>query len=88
VLVETGRADGAITVTVRDTGIGLPPAAGERIFDAFFTSKRGGLGMGLSISRSIVEAHGGRLWATGNADRGMSFTFNVPLAQDGSIAAA
>ena len=88
VLVQTGRADGAITVTVRDTGVGLPPAAGERIFDAFFTTKRGGLGMGLSISRSIVEAHGGRLWAAGNPDRGMSFTFSVPLAQDGSIAAA
>lgn len=88
VLVQTSRANGAIAVTVRDTGVGMPPAAGERIFDAFFTTKRGGLGMGLSISRSIVEAHGGRLWAADNPDRGMTFTFSVPLAQGGSVEAA
>jgi hypothetical protein len=57
-------------------------------FDAFFTTKRGGLGMSLSISRSIVEAHGGRLWATANRDRGMTFTFSLPLAPDRRVAAA
>ena len=88
VLVQTSRADGVIAVMVRDTGVGLPPAAGARIFDAFFTTKRGGLGMGLSISRSIVEAHGGRLWAADNPDRGMTFTFNLPVAQGGSVEAA
>jgi C4-dicarboxylate-specific signal transduction histidine kinase len=88
VLVQTSRANGAIAVTVRDTGVGLPPAAGERIFDAFFTTKRGGLGMGLSISRSIVEAHGGQLWAGHNPDRGMTFTFSLPLAQGGRVEAA
>jgi PAS domain S-box-containing protein len=79
VLLRTHRAEGAIAVTVRDSGIGPPPNAGDRIFDAFFTTKRGGLGMGLSISRSIIEAHGGRLWAADNPDRGMSFTFELPL---------
>ena len=79
VLVRTCRSNGAVEVTVRDTGVGLPPDAAARIFDAFFTTKRGGLGMGLSISRSIVEAHGGRLWAADNRDRGMSFTFSLPL---------
>ena len=79
VLVRTCRSNGAVEVTVRDTGVGLPPDTATRIFDAFFTTKRGGLGMGLSISRSIVEAHGGRLWAADNRDRGMSFTFSLPL---------
>lgn len=89
VLVQTRRGtDGAVEVAVRDTGIGVPPGAAARMFDAFFTTKRGGLGMGLSISRSIVEAHGGRLWAAGNRDRGMTFTFSLPLAHGTRVAAA
>jgi len=66
----------------------VSPAARERIFEAFFTTKAGGLGMGLSISRSIIEAHGGRLWATGNPDRGMTFGFTLPVKQRGEIRAA
>lgn len=88
VLLQTAQDGGALTVTVRDTGIGAPPQAGGRIFEAFFTTKHGGLGMGLSISRSIVEAHGGRLWAADNPDRGMTFSFSLPLARDRDAAAA
>jgi PAS domain S-box-containing protein len=89
VLLQTCRSiDGSIEVRVRDTGIGLAPEAAARIFDAFFTTKRGGLGMGLSISRSIIEAHGGRLWAADNRDRGMTFSFSLPLAHGRRVAAA
>jgi C4-dicarboxylate-specific signal transduction histidine kinase len=80
-LVKTACTDGSeVEVTVRDTGIGLPPDGAARIYDPFFTTKPRGLGMGLSISRSIVEAHGGRLRAMLNADRGTSFTFSLPLS--------
>ena len=65
---------------MRDTGVGLPAGGATRIFDAFYTTKRGGLGMGLSISRSIIEAHGGQLWASANRDRGTTFTFSLPRA--------
>jgi PAS domain S-box-containing protein len=65
-------------VTVEDTGTGLDPGAMPRIFDAFFTTKPGGMGMGLSICRSIVQAHGGRLWATGRDGAGTVFHFTLP----------
>ena len=64
---------GEVKITVRDSGIGFDPLSVERIFDAFHTTKSGGLGMGLSISRSIVESHGGRLWATANDGLGATF---------------
>ncbi|MGA3040266.1 MAG: ATP-binding protein [Bryobacteraceae bacterium] len=69
--------DGAL-VTVRDTGPGLPLFQPERIFGAFFTTKPDGLGMGLSISRTIIETHGGKLWATHTAD-GAIFQFRLPI---------
>jgi signal transduction histidine kinase len=62
---------------VRDSGIGFDPESAERIFDAFHTTKPGGLGMGLSISRSIVENHGGRLWAISNDGPGATFQFTL-----------
>jgi signal transduction histidine kinase len=59
-------------------GVGLPVENAERIFDAFFTTKAQGTGMGLSISRRIIESHGGRLWACANAERGATFQFTIP----------
>ena len=73
---------GAVEISVRDHGIGLTSDELAKIFDPFYTTKREGLGMGLPISRSIVEAHGGRLWAENNADRGATFYFTIP-AMDG-----
>lgn len=70
--------DGHILISVSDLGPGLPLEHGERIFDAFFTTKANGTGMGLSISRRIIESHGGRLWATANHGRGATFQFTLP----------
>jgi PAS domain S-box-containing protein len=67
-----------VLMSVNDTGVGLPPEQADRIFTAFFTTKPHGIGMGLSISRSIVESHGGRLWAADNFPRGASFWFSLP----------
>ena len=76
-----GRAE-SLHVAIRDSGPGMAQVALDRAFDAFYTTKPGGLGMGLSISRSIIEAHGGRLWATVNAPQGASFEFTLPAASD------
>jgi C4-dicarboxylate-specific signal transduction histidine kinase len=67
-----------ILVSVSDTGVGLPPQRADQVFNAFFTTKPHGTGMGLRISRSIVESHGGRLWAADNSPRGASFHFALP----------
>lgn len=69
-----------VAVSLRDTGIGLDPMLAERIFDPFFTTKPQGLGVGLAISRSIIEAHHGRLWATPNPDQGTTLNFTLPVA--------
>jgi PAS domain S-box-containing protein len=70
--------DGLLLLSVTDTGIGLPSEKPDRLFSAFYTTKPQGTGMGLAISRSIVEAHDGRLWATANAERGATFHFTLP----------
>jgi signal transduction histidine kinase len=67
-----------VLVSVSDTGVGLPPQQAEQIFNAFFTTKPHGTGMGLRISRSIIESHGGHLWAANNSPRGASFCFTLP----------
>jgi PAS domain S-box-containing protein len=74
-----GNPDGHVLISVSDTGIGLPPERADKVFDTFFTTKPQGTGMGLSISRSIIESHGGHLWATGNSDRGATFQFTIPV---------
>jgi PAS domain S-box-containing protein len=72
--------DGRVLISVSDTGVGLPSEKGEQIFDAFFSTKPEGSGMGLAISRSIIESHGGRLWATANSAKGAAFHFTLPTA--------
>ena len=74
--------NGQLLISVSDTGVGLPKEEAEQIFDAFFTTKPQGSGMGLSISRSIVESHGGHLWATANNGRGATFHFTLPTATE------
>jgi PAS domain S-box-containing protein len=71
-----------VLVGVTDCGVGISAGNADRLFDAFFTTKSGGMGMGLSICRSIMEAHDGRLWATANAPRGATFQFTLPVNAD------
>ena len=73
----------AVRVHVRDSGVGIDPGDRDALFDAFHTTKPGGMGMGLAISRSIIESHGGRLWFTRNDERGATFHFTLPVAQPG-----
>jgi len=75
----------SILVAVEDSGVGLDPEQAARLFDAFYTTKVEGLGMGLSISRSIVEAHGGRLWATANQGPGATFQFTLPIEEEAGV---
>jgi signal transduction histidine kinase len=79
-IIKTQNDDNdQVRVTVQDAGMGLDPESMERIFDAFYTTKQGGMGMGLSISRSIIQNHGGKLWAVANEGPGMSVQFTIPL---------
>jgi C4-dicarboxylate-specific signal transduction histidine kinase len=77
-LISTRIEAGNVTVTVRDSGPGVSDGAYDKVFEAFHTTKPTGLGMGLSICRSIVEAHGGRLWASANVPKGAALQFTVP----------
>ena len=82
-LITTGKTEsGDVLVAVRDSGPGLAPATLENLFKAFHTTKPNGLGLGLSICRSIIEAHGGRLWASANPPRGAVFQFTLPARPD------
>ena len=83
--ITTARSDsGTVLVAVRDSGPGLSPGALGRVFEPFYTTKTEGLGIGLSISRSIVEAHGGRLWAASNEPYGSVFRLFLPTLQEGA----
>jgi signal transduction histidine kinase len=82
-LVSSGKDESqGVLVAVRDTGPGLDPENLAHLFDTFYTTKPDGMGMGLAISRSIIEAHGGRLWATPNEPHGAVFQFTLPADDD------
>ncbi len=78
--IKSKTDDGQLLISVSDTGVGLPPEQGDQIFKAFFTTKDNGTGMGLPISRSIIESHGGRLWAASASGRGATFQFTLPTS--------
>jgi PAS domain S-box-containing protein len=80
--IQSQRGDGQVLISVSDTGVGLPPQQADKIFNSFFTTKPQGTGMGLRISRTIVESHLGRLWASDNSPRGASFSFTLPVNAD------
>jgi len=87
-LIRTERADGyCVRVTVRDAGVGLDRESMDRLFDAFYTTKSDGMGIGLSVSRSIIERHHGRLWAEPNDGPGATFSFSIPFGPE-SVARA
>jgi PAS domain S-box-containing protein len=83
--IKSETDDGQLLISVSDTGVGLPLGQGDRIFRAFFTTKDNGTGMGLPISRSIIESHGGRLWATGASGRGATFQFTLPTTDSAHL---
>jgi C4-dicarboxylate-specific signal transduction histidine kinase len=80
-LIATGKDSSGVLVAVQDSGPGLNPKSFDRLFDAFYTTKPGGMGMGLSICRSIVEAHGGRIWASRTAGPGATVQFTLPVGE-------
>ena len=77
-IIRTEMDGDHVTVSVQDSGVGFSPEIGDRLFESFFTTKQEGMGVGLSLSRSIVEAHGGRLWAAKNDGPGATFAFSIP----------
>jgi signal transduction histidine kinase len=77
-LISSEQDHTGVLVAVRDSGPGIHPADLDRVFESFYTTKPNGTGMGLSICRSIIEAHGGRLWATGCEPQGALFQFTIP----------
>jgi C4-dicarboxylate-specific signal transduction histidine kinase len=83
-LIRTERDEGDhVRLTVQDVGVGLGPQAMDRLFDTFYTTKGDGMGIGLSISRSIIENHHGRLWAIPNDGPGATFSFSIPRIPEG-----
>jgi signal transduction histidine kinase len=89
VVIKTEPYEGNhVRLTVKDAGVGLEPENVGKLFDAFYTTKNSGMGIGLSVSRSIIESHHGRLWAMPNEDEpGATFSFSIPFATDGAMTA-
>jgi signal transduction histidine kinase len=83
-VVRSSRHNDEVLVSVRDSGIGIDPDNMGRLFNAFFTTRANGMGMGLSIGRSIVESYGGRIWASNNDGPGTTFQFALPLKAQGA----
>jgi PAS domain S-box-containing protein len=81
-LIKTERDDGEVRLSVKDAGVGFGPEAADKLFQAFYTTKDHGMGIGLSVSRSIIEAHRGRLWAMANDGPGATFSFSIPCASE------
>ena len=79
------QPSGSIVVLVQDSGVGLDPEHSSRMFEPFYTTKVDGVGMGLTISRSIIEAHGGRLWAIANDGPGGTFCFTLPIDEGSKV---
>jgi len=84
-LVSTERDGNQVRLNVKDSGVGFTPQAADKIFQAFYTTKADGMGIGLSVSRSIIEAHQGRLWATPNNGPGSTFSFAIPCDLEGLV---
>jgi signal transduction histidine kinase len=88
-LIRTERDEGdRVRLTVQDVGVGLEPHVMDKIFQAFYTTKSSGMGIGLSVSRSIIEKHGGRLWGEPNDGRGATFAFSIPRVPERTTDAA
>jgi C4-dicarboxylate-specific signal transduction histidine kinase len=87
-LIKTGRDEGdRVLLSVKDAGIGFDPQTADRLFETFYTTKNDGMGVGLAVSRSIIESHQGRLWATLNDGPGATFSFSIPRGPDGATGA-
>src|SRR6185295_17684468 len=84
VTIRSRSRDAEVEIEVQDVGPGVSPEDVEKLFEPYFTTKPAGMGLGLSISRSSIEAHGGRLWANPNGERGMTFRFTLPRATGGA----
>ena len=88
VLIKTEKDDGdRVRLTVQDVGVGFKPQDAERLFEAFYTTKNDGMGIGLSVCRSIIESHHGRLWAALNDGPGATFSFSIPRLPEGETSA-
>jgi C4-dicarboxylate-specific signal transduction histidine kinase len=83
-VIRTEREDDRARLTVQDVGVGIKPGTAEKLFEPFYTTKSGGMGIGLSVSRSIIERHHGRLWATMNDGPGAAFSFSIPRSSQGT----
>ena len=84
-LVTTSAEDGFVELSVKDHGKGFDDGMADRLFEPFFTTKPQGIGMGLAINRTIIEAHGGRIWAASNEDRGATFHFRLPAMTEAVV---